>query len=117
MAFPLIVPTLKVYIGDTFSASYVLKEGSPAEAIDLDADSWTNWTAKFRTYPTATASVSFTVDTSDAANGRIVVSLTATQTAAMTKNGYWDLQSTRGSEVKTWIRGKVLVMKDVTRAS
>lgn len=116
MAFPLIVPTLEVYQGDTFSASYILKEGNPAAAINLPAAGWTSWTAKWRSHPNSTTAVSFAVGTTDADEGRIVVSLTATQTSTL-KNGYWDLQSTRNSEVKTWIRGKVTVIQDVTRAS
>ena len=116
MAFPITVPALKVYKGDTFSASYVLKEGYPAEAVNLPGQGWTNWTAQWRSYPTSTTAVSFNVDTTNAATGRIVISLTATQAATL-KDGYWDLQSTRNSEVKTWIRGKVLYVKDVTRAS
>ena len=116
MAFPLIVPALKVYQGDTFSASYILKEGIPAEVIDLTAEGWTSWTAKWRSHPTSTSYVSFVVDTTAATSGRIVVSLTATQTSTL-ENGYWDLQSTRNSEVKTWIRGKVTAIKDVTRAN
>jgi hypothetical protein len=103
-----------VYKGDTFSASFTLKSNdSPLNLVSLG---WGSWTAQWREHPTSDNPVAFAVDSALASTGRITITMTATNTAAI-KNGYWDLQAVNGNNVKTWIRGEVLVQQDVTRAS
>ncbi len=114
MVFPAIVPALKVYKGDTFSASFTISSNdSPLNFVSLG---WGSWTAQWREHPTSDNPVAFAVDAALASTGRITVTMTATNTALI-KTGYWDLQALKSSEVKTWIRGEVLVEQDVTRAS
>lgn len=114
MVFPAIVPVLKVYKGDTFSASFTIKsDSSPLNFVSLG---WGSWTAQWREQPSSDNPVAFTVDSTLASTGVIKITMTATNTATI-KDGYWDLQAVKGSEVKTWLRGEVLVQQDVTRAS
>lgn len=114
VAFPASVPVLKIYKGDTFNASFVLKSND--EPIDFVAQGWTTWTAQWRETKTATASVPFIVDASQSNIGRIKITMTAMNTRSV-KKGYWDIQAIRGEEVKTWLRGDVLTDGDVTRGS
>jgi len=115
MTFPVTVPDITMYAGDTFtSPSYTMQTGTPPVAINLVADGWTNWTAQWRALPTDTRYVAFTVDTTNAATGVIVMTATATQTRSMW-NGYWDLQATKNGAVRTWIKGKLVYVEDVTR--
>ena len=72
-----------------------------------------------------TAEAEFSVDMTDAAIGKFVISLTGTQTQALTTGlldtvkkfkGFWDIQWTpSGSETRTICQGKVECGKDVTR--
>jgi hypothetical protein len=114
VAFPAIVPVLKVYRGDTFSASFVIKsDDSPLDFVSLG---WGSWSAQWREKPLADNPVAFTVDSTSASSGCLKITMAASNTATL-KDGYWDLQATKGGEVKTWLRGEVLVQQDVTRAS
>ena len=114
MAFPAVVPVLKVYKGDTFSASFTIK--SDDLPLNFSSLGWGSWSAQWRPLPTSTTSIAFAVDSSLASTGVIKITMTATNTTNL-KNGYWDLQATKNAEVKTWLRGEVLVEQDVTRAS
>lgn len=110
--FPPQVPTVVVYRGDTTTwPSYIFRDDDGA-LINLSAYSWAG---QWRSSTDAATSVSLAVDVSQAASGQITLSATAAQTADMS-NGVWDLQSTLAGAVRTWIRGQVLVEKDVTRA-
>lgn len=114
VTFPALAPVLKVYKGDTFSASFIINsDGSPMNLVSLG---WGSWTAQWRETPSSGAAVSFTIDSTLASTGRITITMSATNTATL-KNGYWDLQAVKGNEVKTWLRGEVLVQQDITRAS
>ena len=115
MSFPITVPDITMYAGDTFiSPSYTMETGSPLAPINLVTDGWTNWTAQWRANVTDTNYFAFTVDTSSASSGVIRFTATSTQTRSLW-NGVWDLQATKGSEVRTWIRGKLIYVEDVTR--
>jgi hypothetical protein len=84
--------------------------------INLVAEGWGNWTAQWRPNDSSSDHIDFEVDDSQASQGRIGIFLSAAN-SLLVKNGVWDLQATRGEEVKTWIRGEVTHMKDVTRVS
>lgn len=77
----------------------------------------TGWQAQLRS-PDASGPVTgtFTVDASDAANGVIVISATPAQVAEF-KNGRYDLRLTTdaGATVRTFIRGAVKILGDVSR--
>lgn len=55
----------------------------------------------------------FSIDTSQASEGIIVLHLTASQTRI--PSGYWDLQATISGSRKTWLKGEVIMDGDVTQ--
>lgn len=60
----------------------------------------------------------FTVDTSDAVNGRITISMTDTETAAFTESqGYWDMLFELGTDKETWVEGEVEAKGSITNVS
>lgn len=116
MTFPVTVPNIKVYQGDTFTASYIFNDATTNLPLNLVTEGWTSWSAQWRPSSPSTESVTFVVDATYASTGRIIVTAPPTSTR-LVKDGVWDLQATRGSEVKTWIRGRVEGIGDVTRAN
>jgi hypothetical protein len=115
VSFPVSVPDITMYAGDTFvSPSYIMKTGSPLAPINLVTEGWTNWTAQWRTNQVDPNYIAFTVDTTQASSGVISFTATATQSRSFW-NGVWDVQATNGTEVRTWIRGKLNYVEDVTR--
>lgn len=110
------VPTVEIYSGDTVTwPTYTFKTDAGV-VRDLVAEGWDDWHAQWRTTVDSGTAIELTLDVSDAANGIIGISATATESAAMGGNGVWDLQATQGDVVKTWVRGKTKWIKDVTRA-
>jgi len=78
--------------------------------------SGSTFAAQLRTSPDDTAHVDFSIDTTNAATGVLLLSLTHTQTAALGRLYAWDLQQTDGSgKVTTLIAGNAAVALDVTR--
>ena len=115
MPFPVSVPDITMYAGDTFvSPSYTMETGTPLAPINLVSAGWTSWTCQWRRNQTDDDYIAFTVDTTQAASGIISFTATPTQTRSMW-NGVWDLQATNGATVRTWIRGKLVYVEDVTR--
>lgn len=55
----------------------------------------------------------FDIDTSQAEDGIIILSLPASVTTF--SPGYWDLETDDGDNVQTWLKGTVNVSGDVTR--
>ena len=100
---------LGVYRGDSFSQTFIFKKGELPE----DLTGW-SWVAQTRTSEDATTAIPFTVDASAAAEGKITVSLAATVTATLPA-GVWDLQGTKAGVVRTFVRGAVMLTKDVSR--
>lgn len=116
MTFPVTVPNIKVYQGDTFTASYIFNDPTTDLPINLVSEGWGTWTAQWRPTATSTEYVNFTVDATYASTGRIIVRANPTATRNI-KDGVWDLQAIRNTtEVRTWLRGRVEGYGDVTRA-
>ena len=111
--FPVRVPTLHIYRGDTFTAGFVIKDSSTGLPRNLLSEGWTGWVAQFRPYAGSTESVSFTVDTSALNVGKVGVSLSAMQTSKL-GTGVWDLQASQGETVRTWLAGDVDFSTDIT---
>lgn len=111
---PSFVPPVVVYAGDTWSQSYEFKAGDPAEPIDFIADGWDDWVCQCR--PTVDSSEFFeiNIDTSEAADGRIILSASAEETRDF-YSGVFDLQSSNNGEVRTWIRSTLSWIEDVSR--
>lgn len=114
MSFPIIVPDVQVYSGDSFSMKYILKTGTPPEPINLVAEGWESWNCQFRQAPSDTEFISLIIDLTDADEGVIIIRATPEQTAQIT-SGVWDLQASREGEVRTWLRGTFNHVLDVTR--
>lgn len=114
--FPVKVPALEIYRGDSFSQTYVLKDSVTGVVRDLVDEGWDSWIAQWRPFIGSPESVSFTVDTAEADLGQVTVSLTATQTAGLA-TGVWDLQASQGDIVRTWLVGTVAFVEDITNVS
>lgn len=106
---------ISIYKGDTYLHSLSIKDSSNT-AIDL---STRTYIAQIRQSSAASgAEASFAIDTTDAANGVIVLSLTASQTSSL-KSGtyYYDLQETAGTVITTLMYGDAVVSGDISRVS
>jgi hypothetical protein len=113
-SFPTDVGTLRVYAGDTFSQTFVFKEGETV--IDLVDEGWTGWAAQYRVTRDAATAISFAVDDSEADEGRITIALSPSQTNQISKAGVFDLQASQNGTVKTWLQGSLAWTRDITRA-
>ena len=105
---------LSIVAGDTFSHLIEIKDVNGA-AVNVTGRTYTG---QVRQYPSsATAAATFTVDTTNAATGKVVISLSATTTAGLTPGPYrYNVQQTVGSTVTTLFRGAFIVLGDETRA-
>lgn len=101
---------LTLYRGDDFEQAIDLTQAG--EPLVLPT---TGWTAQARTNPDGEIVATFAVDASDGATGRLLLSLAGTATVTMPPTSVWDLQCTTGG-TKTYLAGKVKIVKDVTRA-
>lgn len=98
-------------------------DGYPHELDFVTADGVTPINVSGRTYAAqiratklATAYTAFAIDMTNAATGKIVLSLTAVQTRALPDYAVWDLQETVGSaDPVTLLEGIVTAADDVTR--
>jgi hypothetical protein len=99
--------------GDTFSHVITFVDDA-AEAINKASSTFV---AQIRNLPGDGAVIqAFTTAVSGAGSNLVTVSLTATQTAALTPGTYgWDLQETAGTEVTTRVAGDVLITQDFSR--
>ena len=110
------VSNLIINTGATFSQSFDLlnNDGSgPLDLTDFTA------TAQFRKHPGSSSKTDFTVDldNSPRTDGEIIISLTATQTAAISKPGryVYDILIDSGTVKTRVIEGSVLVREGVTK--
>jgi hypothetical protein len=113
MSFPVDIPALPIYRGDTFSQTFVIKVAG--EIRDLVADGWTDWVSSWRPYPDADEVIVLSVDDSLANVSSLIISASSADTRLMGRAGVWDLQASRGAEIRTWLRGEFSPYeKDVT---
>ena len=109
------VSNLILNTGATFSQSFDLlnNDGSgPLDLTDFTA------TAQFRKHAGSSSKTDFTVEFEDPrTDGKIKISLTSTQTAAISKPGryVYDILIDSGSAKTRVIEGSVLVREGVTR--
>lgn len=106
---------ISIYKGDTYTHSLTVNNSSNV-AIDL---SGRNYIAQIKqSYAASTTEAAFDVDTTDAANGVIVLSLTSSQTANLKSGTYfYDVQETYGNVVTTLMYGNANVTGDVSSVS
>ena len=104
-----------IYQGDTYVHELRLKN-SANTAINISGRTYTGQIRKKRNSDIAAAT--FTSQITDAANGVVLMSLTASNTASITSGTYvYDFQEVNGVVVTTLITGTVTVTGDVSRAS
>lgn len=104
---------LTIRTGDTEQVTLFIKDSAGA-AVNITGRTYA---AQIRKSVTdATPIATFTCTITDAAAGKMIATLSATTTAALSPgNACWDLSETNGSVVTTLIGGFVSIVKDVTR--
>ncbi|NYF13623.1 hypothetical protein HDC34_001917 [Pseudoclavibacter sp. JAI123] len=110
MSYPIDVGPFEVYNSDTFTRVFGF-ERNDAPLEDL-AD-WTNWRAQWRGDDEGEL-VELTI-TVFPLLGTVTVSAPAALVPLMHSPGQFDVKATRGTEVRTWIRGETYWRSGVTR--
>lgn len=100
------VVDIRVMRNDAWSLAITLAEPAGAP-VDLTGKTIA---AQLRERPDATDFTALTISPVDLAAGKFSVSQ-----AAATVGGYYDVQVTTGSDRRTYVRGRLLIEKDVTR--
>ncbi|WP_460801497.1 hypothetical protein [Microbacterium sp. GXF6406] len=108
---------LHIYRGDDFRAEFHFAGPRPNAWTDGAPINLTGWSfaAQWRSAPDSEESVDFSIDASFAASGEVAISLSESQTAALDRDGWFDLQAVKSGETRTWVHGRCLLTKDVTR--
>ncbi len=100
--------------GDTFTRRLTFRDAA-GEPVDMSGHTFAG---QVRTDPDADDPplAEFDFDTTDAADGVVDITLAAEDTAEFTGAFvYYDIQSTLGDVVTTAPRGRLILVKDVTR--
>ena len=104
---------ITIYQGDTYAHELRIKDSANA-VINITTRTYTGQIRKKRS--TETAAATFSYELTDAANGTVVLSLTAGSTANISAGTYvYDFQETNGSAVTTLITGSCIVVGEVSR--
>ena len=105
---------ITIYQGDTYGhVITITDDATPPVATDVTGRTFA---AQLRRYADSTTiAATFAVDMTDAATGIVQLSLTATQTAALTGPYAFDVHMITGSSVLTLFAGECLVTAEVTR--
>lgn len=101
---------IKVSRGDTDGIPLDITEGGVA--ADLTGRTYA---AQLRRSQSSSTAIDITVDTTDAATGRLVLRLEPAVTETLSGDYQWDLQQTIGGTVRTILAGKWTFAPDVTR--
>ncbi len=104
---------LNAYQGDDFvhEVRFVDSDGDPVSAVGRTFASQVR-----RRWSDTTVEASFSVDTSNAANGVVVFTLSAATTTGLEPGEYrYDLQQTEAGRRLTLLRGKFVVPGEITR--
>jgi hypothetical protein len=101
---------IKVTRGDTDGIPIIIQEGGVA--ADLTGRTYA---AQLRRAPSSTAVVDVTVDTTEAADGILILRLEPDVTETLTGIYHWDLEQTVGGTVRTLLAGRWTFDPDVTR--
>lgn len=110
---PTKAPTFKVYRGDDFMKEFIFKDPATNQPLNLETEGWGTWEAKWRPHLDSVEYIDFLVDETEKQSGVISISLSPEKTRLL-KDGVWDLQSSNSTIIKTWVFGKIEVLKDVT---
>lgn len=100
---------LSIYRGDTFVHRVQFND---IAGVGVDVSTFA-WLAQLRGRD---VSMTFTIDSTGAGAGLILLTLSAAQTAGLRPGGYsWDLQRTIGTAIETMLYGVAVVSGDVSR--
>lgn len=111
---------LEIYKGDSFEIFFRIRNtdanGDPAAYVDLTGRVPKAQVRASASAGTVLAEFTATLANQTTAPGGVLLTLSPAQTAALT-NGVWDVQltTTATGETKTYLRGTVMVMDEVTR--
>jgi len=108
------VSNLIINTGATFSQSFDLLNSDSSGPLDLGGFSVAS---QFRKHAGSSTKTDFTTTITDASNGQISISLSSTQTAAISKPGryVYDIVIDSGTVKTRVIEGSVLVREGVTK--
>ena len=112
--------TLKRGDSREWQHTFTVTDSDPVQAYDL---SGRTWLAQIRATldPDSPLMATLTVDSSDAANGVITVTLPASEARNLTgSSAYWDLEATLiadPEDVRTWVEGEVEILGDASRSA
>jgi uncharacterized 2Fe-2S/4Fe-4S cluster protein (DUF4445 family) len=81
--------------------------------VAVDVSTWT-FAAKIRSLSDNSVVTAFTVSTTQAASGIILISLTAAQTLALADSNRWDIERTVAGKKSTFMGGSFSVDTQVT---
>ncbi len=104
---------LLIYTGTDFSQVFQLADDASETLLNLTGYSSI---AKMKKHGNSSTSTTFTTVFSDISNGKVKLSLTATQTESLTPGRYYyDLLLYNNGENTKAVEGEIIVKKSVTR--
>lgn len=104
---------ITIYKGDSYTHQINIRN-SANSAINIAGRTYVSQIRKSKASETVVAS--FTIEITNAANGVLTMSMTASTTSNInTGIYYYDLQETNGSTITTLMGGKVTVTGEVSR--
>ena len=103
--------------GNDFSKSLTFYVGRYCDGVKRDVSASTFYAQIRPEAGSATLTETFAIDTTDAANGKIILSLTDTETQAITAGTYaWDLLENASGNKATKVGGSVTVNNVVSES-
>tara|TARA_B100001057_G_scaffold335703_1_gene336428 strand:+ start:186 stop:524 length:339 start_codon:yes stop_codon:yes gene_type:complete len=107
------VSNLIVNSGSTFKQTFDLAKADDSGPLNLDN---ATVTSQFRKHAGSTSKHDFTTTKDTENQGKVTISLTATQSAVPKPGRYvYDIVITEGSEITRVVEGSVLIREGVTR--
>ena len=104
---------IKIMRGDTEVFNITVTDDAGV-AINLTGDTFASQIRYNR--DDASAAATFACVVTDAVNGKVSLTLSATSSASLVAGpAYWDLQRTKSGVVTTLVAGKCTILADVTR--
>jgi hypothetical protein len=104
---------ISIYQGDTYAHELRIKDSANAN-VNITSRTYTGQVRKKRNSDTIAAT--FTSTLTNAANGIVVLSLSAASTANIAAGTYvYDFQETNGATITTLITGSCIVVGEVSR--
>lgn len=102
---------LTLYQGDTYTATIIFQDGNTPIPVDPNG-----WKAQIRVTPMARlVTAEFTIDASDAANGRIKLTLDKDKAEKLVTRSCYDLEQTLNGIRTTHLFGEISVIREVTK--